>query len=691
PAGATCVRETRTTLRPPSLWERTAHDAGVLGGALGGAWREWRAAEAGRTPRGWWGAVPTPFRPWIVAAAVGALLVLVLYLWLQLALAWYLRGGDASLHTMAASVSASAGRDWLRRWILRLLRLGRGDSVEDAFERRVLWQLGLPLVLVAVVTSEVLRWAVYPAIRGAAQLVWLFTPFAFFVGARLCSILVAVVMRPPVRWTRRTRSLWGAFEAITMYGWWAALLLGVLPFAAYALRDHLAVAGVGTVGSLLLTRLLASRTVAGATGRLALSPPVRRALLALFVLLLVASGILLFAALLAGLVHAWWTCGLVAVAVLLALLLFGRLVDHNKLGPQYFYRDRLAETYLLSELPDEAGRLRLFRDAMEMPLHALHGVPAPGAEETWRNTAPYHLVSAAINLAGSRDLTRKDRKSGYWLFSRLFCGSRHTGYRRTHEYRNGETKLARAVAISGAAASSGIGRDTFFAQAFATVLFNVRLGNWMENPAHAHSATGTEDGVFWPAYLWREVTMNTTETERLVNLSDGGHTGDNVGIYPLLERRCKVIIACDAERDPSLAFGSFTEALRHASVDMGIDVDIDLTMLRPDPATGLSRSHSAVGRIRYPDRPQQESYLIYVKSSLTGDEPEPVLNYKTTCPDFPHETTADQFFDDAQFESYRTLGWHLAEHTFGRWVTMPAFAEVAAYHMPEPPLIPDRP
>ncbi|HEX6629815.1 MAG TPA: patatin-like phospholipase family protein, partial [Gemmatimonadaceae bacterium] len=43
PAGATCVRETRTTLRPPSLWERAAHDAGVLGGALGGAWREWRA------------------------------------------------------------------------------------------------------------------------------------------------------------------------------------------------------------------------------------------------------------------------------------------------------------------------------------------------------------------------------------------------------------------------------------------------------------------------------------------------------------------------------------------------------------------------------------------------------------------------------------------------------------------------
>ncbi len=167
-----------------------------------------------------------------------------------------------------------------------------------------------------------------------------------------------------------------------------------------------------------------------------------------------------------------------------------------------------------------------------------------------------------------------------------------------------------------------------------------------------------------------------------MNLSDGGHTGDNVGIYPLLQRRCKVIIACDAEQDASVSFGSFTEALRHAYVDMGIDVDIDLTMIRPDPATGMSRSHCAVGRIRYPDRLDQESYLVYLKNSLTGDEPEPVLNYKTSAPAFPHESTADQFFDDAQFESYRALGVHLAEHTFGPWVTAHVFDRAREHHTP---------
>lgn len=176
--------------------------------------------------------------------------------------------------------------------------------------------------------------------------------------------------------------------------------------------------------------------------------------------------------------------------------------------------------------------------------------------------------------------------------------------------------------------------------------------------------------------------MNTTDTSWLVNLSDGGHTGDNVGIYPLLQRRCKIIIACDAERDPSLTFGSFTEALRHAYVDLGIDVDIDLAMIRSDAATGLSRSHCAVGRIRYPDRKEQESYLIYMKNSLTGDEPAPIQNYKSQHPVFPHETTADQFFDDAQFESYRALGVHLAEHTFGRWVISRWFPMARQHHGP---------
>jgi hypothetical protein len=58
-----------------------------------------------------------------------------------------------------------------------------------------------------------------------------------------------------------------------------------------------------------------------------------------------------------------------------------------------------------------------------------------------------------------------------------------------------------------------------------------------------------------------------------VYLTDGGHI-ENLGIYELLRRRCKVIIAVDAEADPQMAFGSFNTLERYALIDMGIRIDL---------------------------------------------------------------------------------------------------------------------
>jgi len=65
-----------------------------------------------------------------------------------------------------------------------------------------------------------------------------------------------------------------------------------------------------------------------------------------------------------------------------------------------------------------------------------------------------------------------------------------------------------------------------------------------------------------------------------------------------------------------------------------------------------------------------------------GDEPEPVLNYKANNAAFPHESTGDQFFDDAQFESYRALGVHIAEHTFAQWAHTNEFVAWHSLHRP---------
>ena len=56
---------------------------------------------------------------------------------------------------------------------------------------------------------------------------------------------------------------------------------------------------------------------------------------------------------------------------------------------------------------------------------------------------------------------------------------------------------------------------------------------------------------------------------------------------------------------------------------------------------------------------------VLVKPAVYGDEPQDVLHYRRSHKSFPHETTADQFFDEPQFESYRALGSHIMDRMCG--------------------------
>jgi hypothetical protein len=141
-----------------------------------------------------------------------------------------------------------------------------------------------------------------------------------------------------------------------------------------------------------------------------------------------------------------------------------------------------------------------------------------------------------------------------------------------------------------------------------------------------------------------------------VNISDGGHV-ENLGIYELLRRRCKLIIAVDGEADEKMGFPSLVRLLRFARIDMGIQIDVDLSDLRLT-ADGLSRVHWMLGTIHYSD--DDTGYLLYIKSSIIGDENEYIREYRSRQMAFPHEPTADQFFDETQFEAYRALGYHMA-------------------------------
>jgi hypothetical protein len=127
-----------------------------------------------------------------------------------------------------------------------------------------------------------------------------------------------------------------------------------------------------------------------------------------------------------------------------------------------------------------------------------------------------------------------------------------------------------------------------------------------------------------------------------------------MGIYELVRRHCKFIICGDAEADPQMTFLGLADSIRQIQTDMGIKIDINIDPIRE--VDGERKQHFAVGTIHYPEG---DGYLLYIKSSLTGDENVYIEEYKAANNDFPHQTTADQFFDEKQFEAYRALGNHI--------------------------------
>ena len=298
----------------------------------------------------------------------------------------------------------------------------------------------------------------------------------------------------------------------------------------------------------------------------------------------------------------------------------------------------------------------------------------PGASRS----APYLVINTAVNLEGSKYANRRGRNAESFTFSPLHSGSSATGYVATSELEKVDPHLdlATAMAISGAAASANMGASTIRPLTFSLAVLNVRLGYWLPNPRRLAGPTTTFDRWrrLWPVSFALEAMGRLSEETPLVYLTDGGHF-DNLGIYELLKRRCKIIVTADAEADPPMNFESLIRLERCARIDLGVRIDLPWEDLRrwsrkitvddphgpdDDPAACVG-PHVALGRILYTD--DDIGVLIYIKSCISGDENDLIRDYRRRNPDFPHETTLDQFFTEEQFEVYRALGFH-ATHSF---------------------------
>jgi|HubBroStandDraft_4_1064222.scaffolds.fasta_scaffold03478_3 hypothetical protein len=305
--------------------------------------------------------------------------------------------------------------------------------------------------------------------------------------------------------------------------------------------------------------------------------------------------------------------------------------------------------------------------------------------------APYHLINTALNIEASKYANRRDRNADFFIFSPLFTGSESTGYVATElmegKRKRTELTLGTAVAVSGAAASSNMGSGTVKPLVPTLAILNIRLGYWIKNPKQV-AGEQKKTGIlrfFDKLYFLKEMLGLLTENSGTVYLTDGGHI-ENLGIYELLRRRCKLIIAIDAEQDPEMSFGSLITLERYARIDFGVQLDLPWSALRDATRAasaeilangGIDRDkaargpHCALGTIYYPRKRTGENnendrtgVLLYIKSSFTGDESDYVVDYKRRHPAFPHESTADQLFSEEQFEAYRDIGFHAVNSAF---------------------------
>lgn len=343
---------------------------------------------------------------------------------------------------------------------------------------------------------------------------------------------------------------------------------------------------------------------------------------------------------------------LILVALTVALGIYAwitaRFVNVNTFSLHGLYRDRLVRAYLGASNPQrKASRFTGFAADDDLPMASLDP-----------SQKPLHLVNLTLNLVAARRLDWQQRKADSFTVSALSCGNSRLGYRSSRGYggRKGIT-LGTAVAISGAAASPNMGSNSNSVLAFVMTLFNARLGAWLGNPGEAGEKTWRHDGPHASVLpLLSEALAQTTDESDYVYLSDGGHF-ENLALYEMVRRRCRTIVVLDSGADGDFTYDDLGNALRKIRIDMKIPIDFSDAALRP---LREGKKRCAVGRIGYSkvDGAVEDGRLIYIKPMLLGNEAPDVTSFAKANPTFPHQSTADQFFDESQTESYRMMGRH---------------------------------
>lgn len=407
---------------------------------------------------------------------------------------------------------------------------------------------------------------------------------------------------------------------------------------------------------------------------------------------------------------AYWTTGLMTCLTLLTAR-FPNFVNLSTL--QSMYSARLTRAYLGAtnrerfESSDPAAR-----SAAE-PMPRDHITP----EDYYENPAmPLHLINVCVNqnVDPSEQLVQRDRKGKLLVIYPGGCSldgqhgnlSAFKGPATAPGANPGANTVVPAssemnvpltigewIGVSGAAVSTGMGRGSGIGFSLTLGLANVRLGRWWKSGIK--SSSGTKDPWYVTAFLAQSLLIGEIRgrfhgTRRTYQyLSDGGHF-DNTGLYELLrpERRISLIVVADCGADPRYEFGDLATAIRLARIDFGVEVALEPSALQ-DPL--LSRRFGTESQIREdalgltPGAACTRCAMLlnaYHRGDVVGKDPPrvrivvlkpafidglpPDLNqYRSLNVTYPQQPTGDQFYDEAQWESYRRIGLEICSRVFG--------------------------
>lgn len=382
--------------------------------------------------------------------------------------------------------------------------------------------------------------------------------------------------------------------------------------------------------------------------------------------------------------------------------------------------------------PEEETRRRKLSvsDALpgdDLPLEDYYGA---------NSLAPLHLINITLNLTSDPvgQLVQRDRKGLPLCIapSTYTTGVPHTRVSFTYRFIldgiprdrvNKKVLLSEAdqpltlghwIATSGAAFSTGLGRTTSLGLSLVCGLANVRLGTWwpanfVNNNDPKEKRGSRKDrwlAKYLPTsyYLFNEFTATFHGLQRDYQyLSDGGHF-ENTAAYELLRpgRRLDLIVLCDCGADPEYRFEDLSNLIRLARLDLNLEIEADTgyrsdyrfeelnnvigtfedfltgTVLEDKNSDSKLADDQCALLFNVFNRDEDSKprklvcVLLVIKPNIIPRVSDDVQHYSVTHPSFPNEPTINQFFNEAQFESYRQLGLNIGQLLFGSGRPAPA-------------------